>query len=353
MNCCSECFKDTHIRNIVASKSVIGECSYCSHKDVAVFDIAETPNPIADVIIGLVQIYSVSDLPDAKPLSVALHEDWNIFNSDAAMIQRLVVDICSSVIDSESDIYTKQVIIPQLHDADFLKKFGVVRGLSWKRFAESIRYKNRFHSEMFNAEAFMSFLRITVKAYPAGVEFYRARIAKAKNGFKLTEMGPPPKDLRPAGRINPEGIGVLYLSSDDETVLNEVRASTFDYISIGKFKSSRAINVVNLSGLSAASPFIYQIGESDDELARYAANRNVFQEIALEIAKPLRRSDSPIEYLPTQYIAEFIKSQGYDGVEYASTLREGGYNIAIFDETLFECVSVNTVEISKIQYEIR
>ncbi len=80
-------------------------------------------------------------------------------------------------------------------------------------------------------------------------------------------------------------------------------------------------------------------------------NRKVFKEIALEVAKPLRRSDSALEYLPTQYIAEFIKSQGYDGVEYASTLREGGYNIAVFDERLFECVSVNTVEVKKIQYE--
>ena len=40
-------------------------------------------------------------------------------------------------------------------------------------------------------------------------------------------------------------------------------------------------------------------------------------------------------------------------VEYASTLREGGYNVAVFDETLFECVNVNTVEVAKIQYEIR
>jgi hypothetical protein len=103
-----------------------------------------------------------------------------------------------------------------------------------------------------------------------------------------------------------------------------------------------------LSGISGTSPFLYQ-----GELEKYAANRIVFQEIAIEIAKPLRRSDSPIEYLPTQYISEFIKSQSYDGVEYASTLREGGYNVAIFDETLFECVGVNTIEVTKIQYETR
>jgi hypothetical protein len=83
----------------------------------------------------------------------------------------------------------------------------------------------------------------------------------------------------------------------------------------------------------------------------YAANRKVFQEISVDIAKPLRRSDSHIEYLPTQYIAEFIKSQGYNGVEYASTLREGGYNLAVFDEIAFECIGVETVEVTEILYQ--
>ena len=140
-------------------------------------------------------------------------------------------------------------------------------------------------------------------------------------------------------------IPALYLSSDCETVLHEVRATTHDYITIGEFRLQRDIEVVNLSGFSNTSPFLYQ-----GEIEKYAANRKVFQEIALELAKPLRRNDSPLEYLPTQYIAEFIKSQGYDGVEYASTLRQGGHNLAVFNEELFECTSVNTIEISKIVY---
>jgi hypothetical protein len=90
-----------------------------------------------------------------------------------------------------------------------------------------------------------------------------------------------------------------------------------------------------------------------DELERFAINRKVFQDIAAEIAKPLRRSDSPLEYLPTQYIAEFIKSQGFDGVEYASSLKQGGCNLAIFDENLFECVSVLAAEVSEIHYQLK
>ena len=348
MRCCVECFKDVHIRNTIEKQGLVGDCDYCSHKNVAVYDISTTPNPLSDTIIGLIQIYAVSSSPEAKLLKISLHDDWDIFSAGTSMIQTLVTDLCGSVISLDSDIFTKNVAITQLLDDDFMNEFGVVRGLRWEQFAESIKHNNRFHSGMFNADAFASFLSILVKQYPVGTELYRGRITNNRIGFSKDEMSSPPIGNRLAGRINPEGICVLYLSSDDKTVLNEIRANTFDYISIGKFKSRKDVKIVNLSGISGTSPFLFQ-----GELEKYAANRKVFREIAIEIAKPLRRNDSTIEYLPTQYIAEFIKSQGYDGVEYASTLREGGYNIAIFDETLFECVSVNTIEVTKVQYDTR
>ncbi|MDR2899707.1 MAG: RES family NAD+ phosphorylase [Clostridiales bacterium] len=353
MKCCVECFNDVHIRNTIEKQGQVGDCDYCSHRNVAVYDISMTPNPIADAIVGLVQAYSVSDLQDSKPLKVALHDDWDIFSAGVATIQTLVMDLCNSVIAPFSDVYTENVVISQLYDDDFLNEFGVIGGLTWGQFSESIKYENRFHSGMFNADAFASFLSMTTKQYHAGAEFYRARITHNSSGFNKNEMDAPPRGKRSAGRINPEGISVLYLSSDNKTVLNEVRANAFDYVTIGTFKSLRDFTVVNLSGISGTSPFLYQ-----GELEKYAVNRKVFNEIAIEVAKPLRRSDSPLEYLPTQYIAEFIKSrsfknQNYDGVEYASTLREGGYNIAIFNDKLFECISVNTIEVTKIQYETR
>jgi hypothetical protein len=199
---------------------------------------------------------------------------------------------------------------------------------------------------MFNAQAFESLLTAIAKPYHTGKCFYRARLSHNKNGFDINNMGIPPKGKRSAGRINPEGIGVLYLSSDCITVLNEVRATTFDYVTIGKFQLKEDIAIVNLSGISTTSPFRY-----GGELEKYIANRKVLQEIALELAKPLRRSDSSLEYLPTQYIAEFIKSLEYDGVEYASTLRDGGFNLAVFDGSLFECVETYTVEVKEISYE--
>ena len=77
---------------------------------------------------------------------------------------------------------------------------------------------------------------------------------------------------------------------------------------------------------------------------------NIAAAIANEIAKPLRRNDSALAYLPTQFITEFIKSNGYAGVAYTSTMRTEGINVAVFDESIFECVAVHTVEINNISY---
>lgn len=159
------------------------------------------------------------------------------------------------------------------------------------------------------------------------------------------DMGAPPVGKRKPGRVNPEGISVLYLASDEKTALCEVRASAFDFVSVGQFRLKKDISVVNISGLNNISSALYASG-----LESLAANTKVFRDVAQEIAKPLRRNDSSLEYLPTQYITEFIKSKSYSGVTYASTMGTGGINIAVFDGTLFECIAVHNVEIKKIEY---
>lgn len=346
MKCCAECFKDNEIRSVIQSYKKKGNCGFCGGKNVSICDSDDLSNPLLDLLTSFLDIYSVSDLEEAKLLKHSLEEDWDIFRVGADAIQMIIQEF--SWFDLSADILNEKVIISKKHDVDYLDENCIVRGSSWGGFSKSIKSENRFHSNIFRADAFTYFLEGIAKPYPAGTHFFRARIAENKDGFSICAMGTPPPDKRSAGRVNPEGIGILYLSSDDKTVLNEIRASVFDYVTIGTFELLQDISVVNLSGISRTSPFSHQ-----GELERYAVNREVFSEIALEIAKPLRRSDSPLEYLPTQYIAEFIKSRGYDGVEFTSTLREEGSNIAAFNESYFRCVEVKTIEISKIQYEIR
>ena len=74
------------------------------------------------------------------------------------------------------------------------------------------------------------------------------------------------------------------------------------------------------------------------------------KKISREIAKPLRRQDSELDYLPSQYIADYIKSLGYDGICYRSTLNKSGVNYAIFHNKKFECIEVSLVHVNSVEY---
>ena len=279
-----------------------------------------------------------------------LRDDWDVFSGGSEGIKTLLEALCSfdSNLDIDKEILVKKVAIEKLHDYDYINEYGAVRGSSWAEFSESIKHTNRFFSSKFNADVFSSFLTMVKKTYKEGTCFFRARISPDANGFVNEEMFAPPVGKRTAGRVNPDGIGVLYLSTDDKTVLNETRVTAYDYVTIGTFKNIKPLKIVNISEISRVSPFLY-----DEDFEKYALNREVFQDMAYEIAKPVRRNDSPLEYLPTQYIAEFVKSEGYDGVEYESTLRKGGVNLALFDESLVECVNVKTMEVTSVEYIVQ
>jgi hypothetical protein len=60
-----------------------------------------------------------------------------------------------------------------------------------------------------------------------------------------------------------------------------------------------------------------------------------------------RRGENELDYLPSQYLCEFIKSIGFDGVEYRSSLYEGGFNIALFDDNKVNCIKVKTIQVKK------
>ena len=279
---------------------------------------------------------------DSETLFQVLTNDWHIFSNHLESTRELIDAFCSTIFGSDEKNHNTKVHLP----VEYLENYGVFSGHTWDEFSLLIKEKNRFCNSYFRADQFISFLSYSVRKYSRGTILYRARIWDTDQGYDICEMGSPPPGKRRSGRVNPEGISVLYLTTDEKTALNEVRATAFDYVSVGNFRLKKDINVINIAGLNDISPVLYTSG-----LESLAANTKIFGDIAREIAKPLRRNDSPLEYLPTQYITEFIKSKGYSGVEYTSAMGTGGTNLAVFDESLLECIDVHNVEIHKIDYQ--
>ena len=127
----------------------------------------------------------------------------------------------------------------------------------------------------------------------------------------------------------------------------EIRAGVYDFVSVGRFELLRDIEVINLANIDRISPFI-GINYGFD-FTQYAMNIEHLRMVAQEIAKPLR-NDNVLDYLPTQYISDFIRSKGYDGIEYRSTMSKKGTNLAVFDPSIFECTGTSIYDVQSISY---
>lgn len=350
MICCEKCFKDIEIQAVIQSINQIGTCELCGKRNVYIYN-TDTNNELAEMFDDLLNIYTANeDLPRDYPreninlLKDELCRRWNIFNIDNDLAYRAITGICYEKYLEHPEIFDAHIGILELNQKDYLEEHSIMKTFEWEDFVEGIKTKNRFHTEYINKEVFYSFCNYIKKTYKMGTIFYRARICKDETGYTVDQMGAPPVRYANAGRANPTGISCLYLADTDKTALNEIRAGVYDYVAIGKFVLKEDIEVVNLTIVDQISPF----WGIDNTI--HAVNKKHLQKIGIDIAKPLRRHDSILDYLPTQYISDFIKSKGFAGIEYKSTMNLGGYNLAIFDEKVFECTTVDIYDIRELTY---
>ncbi len=50
------------------------------------------------------------------------------------------------------------------------------------------------------------------------------------------------------------------------------------------------------------------------------AKKNLFLDLSMLYSSPVTNTDDVLDYIPTQYIAEYAKSKGYDGIAFSSSL---------------------------------
>jgi hypothetical protein len=357
MKCCVECFKDDEIIAKIKSLQKIGDCDLCNSRNKNVYD-TESDADLVDDFEGLINTYSLeSVLPDNYPserlslLKDELFNNWDIFRLDAEKINLLLISICKDRYEEEPELFDQRVGIYSFCDDTYMEEHSLLGGYSWEDFVTLIKTENRFHTTNFKTKILDIICSYVKKTYKSGTIFYRARIS-GKDGFSKAEMEAPPQQLATAGRVNPEGISYLYLGSDKTTTINEIRAGLHDYVSIASFKLKKEISVVDLTRIDAISAF------SRLDFTQHAINRPHLKKINSEIAKPLRRQDSHLDYLPTQYICDYIKTiqlngeREYSGIEYKSTMNKDGFNLAIFDGSLFECENITVYDVQELKYYV-
>lgn len=355
MVCCIECFKDIEIRAAIEMVGRMGNCPICKNKNIWVYNSEQDADKtnVDEMLDSILELYlPESVLPETYPedekmlMEDRLLKDWSIFSGNSFKVKQIVSEYVSESLDLDSRITTERVGIPQLFDETYLNDNSVMGKYSWEVFKKYLRNENRFHSKYINLEILESVLKETEAIIPADTKFYRARVSD-ENGYSRKEMWAPPDDVASSGRANSKGQSCLYLCSNKKTTVKEIRAHAFDYVTIATFKFNRNVKVLDLSSIVHSSPFY-----TENDKVAYLVNESNLRKIQYDLAKPMSRLDSDLDYLPTQYISDFAKFLGYDGVKYFSTFDRTSYNVALFDSSACVCTYHRNFLIGDLEYKM-
>jgi hypothetical protein len=325
---CAKCFANGELQADVSSSVREGVCDIF-HETVRVKDLTEYEAFFSE-LLGL-----FTKAETGKNVVDFIDEEWNIFcNRDVA--RRILAEI----IKSRDFGYTLENSVD--YNNEIKERISV-----WKRLKDNVKYRSRFFTSI---DEFDQYHYLSVRdGLNEGDELYRARIMTDVLPFSCNQMGCPPKELSKPGRANPIGIPYLYLCDNPKTTYYEVRSVYLDCLSVGKFKVSRDLKLVDFTyKLDLYAEFI----ERDSSLKDIVIQSKIMEAISRDLSKPLRRFDSELEYVPTQMICEYCKNIVHaDGISFESSLYKGGKNYVLFDESNAECVEVEKHVIHKIDID--
>ncbi len=333
MLCCPNCFRDRGLeREIIPQLSEqTGRCPLCKAKNEPLVEA----NKLGDYFEVLCGIYARNE--HGKVLVDWLIEDWNLFNLDRAMANSLLVEILD---DGER---VRELVVPS--------ELCETRNLDgWEALREELRHVNRFFPEtefeLERLEELFSSLLITREEWPR--EWYRARIETGGKVYKSEEMRAPPRELASHGRANPAGIPYLYLGSTPFTAIAEVRPHPGERVCVAKYRIEDDLPIIDLRNPRAlVSPFLL---EGEGEIGLMRGDIEFLERLGSELTTPVLPNDAAIDYIPSQYLCEYIKKCGYAGVLYSSSVSDG-VNIALFEpnfgnvEDIYEYI-VNRVDVA-------
>ncbi|WP_198555202.1 RES family NAD+ phosphorylase [Siphonobacter sp. SORGH_AS_0500] len=341
------------MKEIIKSQSAtLGNCDFCETQNIIIINCHE----LSDHFNELFELYtnfpnSINSLKIDR--SVNIHEHltlyWtNLFNRNALKIREIkhLID----QIGRGSRLYTSKLFSDPVEISSLIEDLDGFESnlLRWDIFCNEIKYTNRFFlNTSIDTDKLSSIFQRLASTYPIGTIFYRARISD--NLLKKSELGKPPKEKTTPGRANPVGIPYLYVSESERTTLYETRVALHEGISIGKFILVQPLNLISLKDIYSYGPF--EILDKGFTLEEFIQFRPYLQKLSEELSKPVRKQDVHLDYLPTQYLCEFIKSSlGFDAIEYKSSMNSIGYNLAIFNDSKLACSEVNFYIVKDLEY---
>lgn len=194
------------------------------------------------------------------------------------------------------------------------------------------------------------------REFPKGRNFWRAQQGHGwqtiyQDDDEFDVPGPHTQErMRPRpnaateGRANPKGIPYLYVATDKETAMAEMRSSVGDYVSVGQFKTLKPLTLLDCS-IGHSSGINLYFDEPDVEEREKA----VWNDIDRAFSEPITVSDSSADYAPTQIISELFLREGFDGVAYKSNLGKG-FNLSLFNINAADIINCFLFRVKSVEY---
>ncbi|SFD02164.1 RES domain-containing protein [Bacillus sp. OV322] len=336
--CCNNCFKDYLFWRYIHKNGFDGKCDFCNQTGDVCIDLDD--GIFVKMFTLISKMYIEMPVRRSKQLFSFIQDEWNVFSESTNQIN-LFNELCH-IHGTDSETY-------YVFNPDYNRLADV-----WYEYKTTVKHKNRFINSLpEEIERLLSSPNERYKLLDKENTLFRARIGSGDEfgispyPANLIDMGMPPINKARAGRANPDGIPYLYLASSQETALAEVRPWCGALVTIAKFQLQQSVNTINFSFHSENSLFDYLESENVEN----ALNRlQFFNSLSYEMSQPISPSDSYIEYIPTQYLTEFIKNEGYDGIIFDSSLG-AGQNVVLFNQDNVEVNASEIVKIGQIIYD--
>lgn len=190
-------------------------------------------------------------------------------------------------------------------------------------FEKQVKRNNRYIHNV-EVSKFLNTLKETLhkknKLMPKGTPLHRSQIGYNETWFEGEEIIIPlsNKRMKPTasvakeGRANPKGIPYLYLATDRDTSISELRPHIEQIVTYSGFEASKDLNIIDC--YSIYDSFSYIGSQFYPPTTQAGIEDAVWSMINSAFAKPTTNNDTTTEYIPTQIIAELFKSEGYDGL---------------------------------------
>lgn len=160
--------------------------------------------------------------------------------------------------------------------------------------------------------------------------------------FSGNDIGAPPVLLASEGRLNRTRVAILYLASDRETAVAELRPHPGHLISTAAFQLEQDIVVANFA---------------DQDIRKFLNDKRLEDlRTILSIADILNVPVQPEHrflYTTTQLIADAVRAEGYDGMMFGSSVASG-FNLVCFNPKVSVMVpsSEKIHEVRSLTYQL-